>query len=137
MKKPQRKRSVSTMESSPAFVGKSSKKLYKNSSLKTTEAGSNGYVTEGFRKTKGIYGPLDSFSIPDLRDPLKFEGSKLRYIEVELLSDVEFVTHSRTYQFPKGVQSIPLDLARMMFRLQKARPVLPVKTVPSTKQGRY
>lgn len=135
--KKSRKRNLSTVVSSPVPVGKSSKRLYKNSSFKTTEVGSPGYATEGFRRTKGIYGPLDSSTIPDLRDPLKFDGSKVRYIEVELLADVEFMTHSRTYHFAKGVQSIPLDLAKMMFRLQKARPVLPVKTVPATKQGRY
>lgn len=114
----------------------SSRKLLEKLSLQITGAPNPGFSTEGFRRKKGIWGPLDS-QYPELHDPLKFNGSKVRYLNVELFTDVEFVTHSRTYRFTKGVQSIPLDLAKMLFRLHQARPVIPEKTVLPTKPGRY
>lgn len=92
--------------------------------------------TEGFHRKKGIYGPLES-GMPDIHDPLKISGSKVRYMNVELLTNVEFVTHARTYRFEKGAASIPLDLAKMLFRLHKAKPVLEKKSPPAPKQGRY
>ena len=73
----------------------------------------------------------------DLTERYHYHGAEKMLVDVELLEPVEFVTHMKHYRYTKGLQRIPFDLAKMLFRLQKARRPGQSKTVPIAKQGRF
>lgn len=121
-------RNLSTVGSSRERERSLSRKTSSGSSSQTSKA--NGLPTG--KLSYSAHG----LPLPDYYDPFKCHGSRMRYIEVELQADVEFLTHSKTYRFQKGIASIPLDLAKMLFRLRKALPIKALKPVPSSKLGR-
>ena len=122
-------KNLSTAESSPERERSLLRKTLSDSSSQPSKG--NGLPTG--KLSYSVYG----LSLPSYHDPYKCHGSRMRYIDVELQADVEFLTHSKTYHFQKGIASIPLDLAKMLFRLRQALPTQALKQVPSSKLGRH
>lgn len=90
-----------------------------------------------FHTAKSLLSPIDGLSELKQTEPLSLRGSRVQYVTVELTEPIEFVTHIRHYRYTEGLQRIPLDLAKMLFRLQKAKRPGQSKTVPVAKQGRF
>lgn len=57
----------------------------------------------------------------------------MKQIQVELLKPIEFCGMFGVKTYPKGVQQLDSDLAKLLVRLKSARYVLPHRSVPSSR----
>lgn len=51
----------------------------------------------------------------------------MKTVDIILASHVELVTRFKTYTYPAGPATVPMDLAKLLFKLKKAKPILPYK----------
>lgn len=82
------------------------------------------------KNSKVVYYPLDEDIC--VQEPTTLRRL-MKQIQVELLKPVEFCGMFGVKTYPKGVQQLDSDLAKLLVRLKSARYVLPHRPVPSSR----